>query len=555
MSLVFSACRSVLLLVSIFLLASHSHTARVVWIGAVTSTSFRIHLDIDSAVSAVVLSTSGSVSPIIATKDPADPSALPADPSVYGDLRRFDFTDLVPRTKYYVATSVGDAVGVVASVRTFPPDGTRSNLRLALSACQWKASWDRIFEDVRKRFDDVEQASNPNPFFFLHMGDIAYPDITQNDVARYERALRRVLERDNVQSVFSVMPVPYMYDDHDYGANNAGFSSPSRQAALRNFRAMVPSYQLASGDASYHAFTVGTIRFIMMDLRSNAGRVSGSTLGLDQREWLFEEFAQAQSFDVVVWMNSKPWIGKNNPDTDSWAGFAEERRLVADKIAELGITNMVAVAGDAHMLAIDNGTYSDYSNPDDGVPAGFPVFQSAPIGNVGTSKGGPYSEGCRGFRAYPNYHYGILDITRVGQSDGPCVEFSGYKAGQMDEPLIRFKKCGVLGGVQGTGGQDSSCSLSIFPGWVWALVILGIILLILLLAGCIGGCVYFRKRRKRAAAPNGEFREQVFVSSRSSRSHGEPTREKPKREKTETEPRKEKTEPRREKKRTHKRPS
>lgn len=547
-----SSCRAVLLLFSFLLLSTHSHAARLVWIGAVTPTSFRIHLDINSTVGTVVLSTSRSMSPIIASKNPGDPSALPGDPAVYGDLRRFDFTDLVPRTMYYVATFVSDAVGVVASVRTFPLVGTSSNVRLALSSCQWKAKWDRVFEDIRKRFDVAEQASNPNPFFFLHMGDIAYPDITENDIARYERAFRPVLERDNVHSVFSVMPVPYMYDDHDYGANNAAFSSPSRQAALSNFRSMVPSYPLASDDASYHAFTVGTIRFIMMDLRANAGRVSGSTLGLDQREWLFQEFAQAQSFDVVVWMNSKPWIGKSDPNRDSWAGFAEERRLVADKIAELGITNMVAVAGDAHMLAVDNGSNSDYSNPDNGLPAGFPVFQSAPIGNVGTSKGGPYSEGCRGFRAFPNYHYGILDITRVGQSDGPCVEFSGYKAGKMDEPLIRFKKCGVIGGVQGTGGQDSSCSLSIFPAWVWVLLVLGIILVILLLVVGIGGCIYCARRGKKAAS-NEENRERVFVSSRSSRNQGKPSREKSKQEKKES--RREKTDPGRKKKGTHKRPS
>jgi hypothetical protein len=48
------------------------------------------------------------------------------------------------------------------------------------------------------------------------------------------------------------------------------------------------------------------------------------------------------------------------------------------------------VAGDAHMLAIDDGTNSDYS---DGGDAGFPVLQAAALDRPGSVKGGPYSEG------------------------------------------------------------------------------------------------------------------------------------------------------------------
>ncbi len=48
------------------------------------------------------------------------------------------------------------------------------------------------------------------------------------------------------------------------------------------------------------------------------------------------------------------------------------------------------VSGDAHMLAVDDGTNSDYSTEGG---EGFPVLHSAALDRPGEIKGGPYSEG------------------------------------------------------------------------------------------------------------------------------------------------------------------
>lgn len=44
---------------------------------------------------------------------------------------------------------------------------------------------------------------------------------------------------------------------------------------------------------------------------------------------------------------------------------------------------------DAHMLAIDDGTNTDYSTGNDAnsTGAGFPILQSAPLANYGSVKG------------------------------------------------------------------------------------------------------------------------------------------------------------------------
>ena len=51
----------------------------------------------------------------------------------------------------------------------------------------------------------------------------------------------------------------------------------------------------------------------------------------------------------------------------------------------MGIHNLVMIAGDAHLLAIDDGSNTDYSN--NGGKAGFPLMQSSPMAQYGSSKG------------------------------------------------------------------------------------------------------------------------------------------------------------------------
>jgi hypothetical protein len=75
------------------------------------------------------------------------------------------------------------------------------------------------------------------------------------------------------------------------------------------------------------------------------------------------------------------------------------------------------LSGDAHMVAGDDGTNSDYSTQHMG---GFPVFHAAALDRPGTIKGGPYSLG-----TYPGGgQFGLLQIEDDG--DGPVrVTFRG----------------------------------------------------------------------------------------------------------------------------------
>ena len=67
-----------------------------------------------------------------------------------------------------------------------------------------------------------------------------------------------------------------------------------------------------------------------------------------------------------------------------------ERRELADFIKDNHIVNLCQISGDAHMIAIDDGSNSDYAT-DGG--ACIPVFWAGPLDRTPSPKGGPYTHG------------------------------------------------------------------------------------------------------------------------------------------------------------------
>jgi hypothetical protein len=96
---------------------------------------------------------------------------------------------------------------------------------------------------------------------------------------------------------------------------------------------------------------------------------------------------------------------------------APETRRIADTLAAAGVDDLVMVSGDAHMVAADDGTDTDYNTAGG---AGFSLLHAAALGSPGDVKGGPYSEG-----AFPGAgQFGTVTVTDTG-GDTVDVEMAG----------------------------------------------------------------------------------------------------------------------------------
>ena len=387
--------------------------ARWIWSGAVTTDGFTVKVrPADRGADPVLL-----VSESEALDSPLE---FPAEtrPREGGEVVTFRVTGLSPGTTYHYAVRQGDAVdrGRSGRVTTFPAGA--ASFTFAFGSCARTGSngmvWDRIRE--------------ADPLFMLVTGDFHYENISTDDAAAMRKAYEKGLAAPAQQALWLQTPVVYTWDDHDFGGDGSDRTTPAREAVQAVYREYFPHYDLAARAEEgpiYQAFTVGRVRFIVTDSRSErdpAGNPDGpgkSMLGKAQKDWFKAEvLAAKESAALMVWVNSVPWIAEPEPGADHWGAYATERRELSDFLMASGIDNLVMLSGDAHMLAADDGSNNTFATG--GAGPEFPVFHAAALDRRGSVKGGPYSEG-----AFPGGgQFGLLTITDSGAPE-VTVTFSG----------------------------------------------------------------------------------------------------------------------------------
>jgi alkaline phosphatase D len=347
------------------------------WVGAVTSTSARVkaRLDVADAEAKLLVSRSPDLSsPIV-----VGPARAAATSDLVVD---FQVSGLMPDTAYHYGVETEGGINQMRAgrFRTFPAPGAVASFKFAASSC--------CRSPDHGVFDQIAAA---NPLFFAHVGDFHYANITSNDRARYHAAIRGAFAGGRQGRLFRNVPLAYIWDDHDYGSNDAEAGNPGRLAARLSYQDYHAHYPLPAGQGDvpvYQSFALGRVKFIMPDLRTE--RVYPRTMmGPKQLAWLKQELMAAKGrFPLIFLLSSSPFLGDDENDT--W--FPDHRREVATFIQENDVGTVAVVAGDAHMLAYDNGkNATKYS----AVPERSPirVFQCSSLASGASVKGGPYSGG------------------------------------------------------------------------------------------------------------------------------------------------------------------
>lgn len=331
------------------------------------------------------------------------------------DIVNFDVDGLTPSRRYQYAVEVDGVLDDARRgwVETFP-EGASSFL-VAFASCARTGSNGKVYDAIR----------GENPLLYLALGDLNYGDIRGEDLPRFMRAYDRTLTAPSQSTLYRSTSVGYVWDDHDYGGNDADRSSASRRAAQEAYRLAVPHYPFRTDPADgaiYQSFVVGRVRFVLTDLRSHRdphpGEIEGTEqlaertmMGPAQLAWFENELRSAvDEGQAVVWASSSPWIETATETSDAWGGYAAERAQVATMVRDLGIGDrMLMVAGDAHMAAFDDGSNAAYAGPG----SGFPVAHGGALDRPGGTKGGPFSGG-----TFPGSgQYGLLRIDDTGGAE------------------------------------------------------------------------------------------------------------------------------------------
>lgn len=404
------------------------------WSGALQPTSARINAKIDHNSTTVRL----HISPNPDFSQAILSGFAVADTAVNNRMVSLPITTLQPDTTYYYAIEADGQLDTTTTGQLHTPGIGPYSYTFAFASCARHAD-DPIFTTI------IQQ----NPLFFLHTGDMYYEGIDENDRDLYRAAYDTILTSPTQSAMYRAMPLMYMWDDNDYGSGDSHKGSHSREAARLSYQEYVPHYPLVAGAGDvpiYQAFTIGRVRYIVTDTRSerNAKSVpaddpSKSMLGVAQKAWFKEQLLAANGlYPIIIWVCTSPWIAdlpEANPDT--WAGFMAERQELSDFIVANNIKGLYMLSGDVHMLAIDDGSNNNYAT--NGGP-NFPIMQAAALTSSGSDLSGhTYSEGQYAGRG----QFGLMTVVDDG-SPSIQISWSGRNVDNQEvvawEDTVNFHK-------------------------------------------------------------------------------------------------------------------
>ena len=287
-----------------------------------------------------------------------------------------EIDSLTPVTTYYYGItypqSIPNSATMASDVGRFttpPPDGTPVNFTIATGSCSLTGSQSQMFESIL----------DLNPVLFIHMGDLHYEDLDTLDIDKRLEAYDKVMGSNSQRLLYMRTIFAYIWDDHDWLGNNQGAENgEAADIAKQSYTLGIPHYELGSMESGfsqeeetapkYQAFTIGTVRFVISDLRSESFKstedFAGQVYSEAQKDWLYNELSQADNYDFVIWISSRPWTDPDEIGSDSWGGFVNDRdelsRYIASTIGA-GPRNLLVLSGDNHMVAYDDGSSTDYS--------------------------------------------------------------------------------------------------------------------------------------------------------------------------------------------------
>jgi alkaline phosphatase D len=212
------------------------------------------------------------------------------------------------------------------------------------------------------------------PDLFIFLGDNIYADTTNMRVM--QRKYDRLAASVAFQELLASCPVLAVWDDHDYGANDAGSEYPKKEESKRLFLDFwkEPADSPRWGrQGIYAAHMYGpaarSVQVILLDTRSFRDPLirgnphptdalgpyvpnpdPGATiLGRRQWRWLEAQLARPARLRIIV---SSIQVIPEFSGWEAWANFPAEKKRLLDLIARKQIEGVMFLSGDRHFAEI-----------------------------------------------------------------------------------------------------------------------------------------------------------------------------------------------------------
>lgn len=215
------------------------------------------------------------------------------------------------------------------------------NLRFAAGSCAELRSPER--EAIFARIEEQK------PSFFFWLGDNTYYTAAEwNDSTLMAQNWERRMASPPLASMMKSIPQRAIWDDHDFGPNDADSTYALRAVSARIFSSVFADtpFNLAQfGDLRWSERR-GNAHFIALDDRTHRGPVSTQVLGKGQLEWLSGELEQNRDARVVfVAVGSQ--VLNLAESFENMVRYPKERLELLDRCARFP-GRVVFLTGDRH---------------------------------------------------------------------------------------------------------------------------------------------------------------------------------------------------------------
>jgi len=207
------------------------------------------------------------------------------------------------------------------------------------------------------------------PDLFIFLGDNVYADT--DDPLRLKKAWIKLDGEPGYQKLREQSIVHAIWDDHDYGKNDAGkefkIKKESQQIFLDFFKEPKDSVRRKTPGIYGEKFLGPpdkTIQLILLDTRffrdplsrspkrskgkgpyKATDNLKSTLLGKAQWEWLEESLEKPANLRIIA---SSIQFHSANHGWETWGNFPHERKRLLDKLLDLESNNVIFLSGDRH---------------------------------------------------------------------------------------------------------------------------------------------------------------------------------------------------------------
>ena len=400
-------------------------------IGSVTSTSARVQITYrGKGKNAVILGDTATKSVIY----PSNYSYLASNGIV---SLTFDFTKLQPGHVYNVVVSIeGWKTQAKTSFRT-QYDTNVKDFSFNTGSCALLCTdWLRpVFPGGKT---DIFNTMRRHPAdFMLWLGDNIYYLTSKEYKSQDAMFMHNVkVRRSFVQykNFLSSTPHYAIWDDHDFGPNDADSRWALKDSALAVFKSFWPNTypEQPQFKGNYFSFRYYDAEFFMLDdryFRDPVGDSSAHFLGETQMVWLKNKLQMSDAAFKFIAIGTQ--VLNDNKFGESYKQFPKERQELFDFLVKNNIKGVIFLTGDKHYTEICKKEINGYPIIDlTCSPLTSPVLPRKLLGAYTNATRIPGTD-------YGGHNYGRISVTGAPGDRSCTIEIHGRHGLKRRELVIR----------------------------------------------------------------------------------------------------------------------